>query len=193
VLSINTFFGVKTDAKMSNAAFRMMSLIMKTLDSVFGYRSRIEKRVGSFGLEEGFTVVDYCCGLGRYVPPTSRLIGDSGKLYAVDVHELALEAVKKRVEKHGLENVEPVLAEAYSCGVDDQSADAIYLLDAIHMIKETNRLLAELRRIVKPCGFLIVDDGHQSRDETRAQITGSGLWSISEESKDHLRCTPIPE
>jgi ubiquinone/menaquinone biosynthesis C-methylase UbiE len=78
VPSISTFFGVKTDAKMSDTASGMMSLIMKTLDSVFGYRRRIERRVGSFGLAEGFTVVDYCCGPGRYVAPTSRLIGESG-------------------------------------------------------------------------------------------------------------------
>jgi ubiquinone/menaquinone biosynthesis C-methylase UbiE len=191
--SINTFFGVKTDAKMSDAAFRTMSLIMKMLDSVFGYRSRIEKRVGSFGLEEGFTVVDYCCGPGRYVAPTSRRIGDSGKLYAVDIHELALEAAKERIARHGLSNVELVLAEAYSCVVDDQSADAIYVLDAFHMVKETTRFLAELHRIAKSDGFLFIDDGHQSRDETKAQIAESGLWSISEESKDHLKCRPIPQ
>jgi len=190
--SMNTFFGVKTDRKMSGTAFRIMSLIMKTLDSVFGHGGRIERRVGSFGLEEGFTVVDYCCGPGRYVPPTSRRIGDSGKIFAVDVHELALEAVRKRVEGHRLTNVEPMLAGAYTCEVADQSAHAIYLLDAIHMIRDTGRFLAELHRIARPDGFLIVDDGHQPRTETKAQIADSGQWSISEESTDHLRCVPIP-
>jgi len=193
VQSINTFFGVKTDRKMSGTAFRIMSLIMKTLDSVFGHRRRIESRVRSFGLGEGFTVVDFCCGPGRYVAPTSRLIGDAGKVYAVDVHELALQAVRKRVEEHRLTNVEPMLAGAYSCDVAGQSAHAIYLLDAIHMIRDTKRFLAELHRIARPDGFLIVDDGHQPREETKAQIVESGLWSISEESQDHLRCVPIPQ
>jgi ubiquinone/menaquinone biosynthesis C-methylase UbiE len=193
VQSIHTFFGVKTDRKMSDTAFRIMSLIMKTLDSVFGQRRQVERRVGSFGLGEGFTVVDYCCGPGRYVPPTSRLIGDAGKLYAVDVHELALEAVRKRVEEHGLRNVETMLAGAYSCDVAEGSAHAIYLLDAIHMIRDTKRFFVELHRIARPDGFLIVDDGHQSREETKAQIADSGLWSIFEESKDHLRCVPIPQ
>ena len=190
---MNTFFGVKTDRKMSDTAFRIMSLIMKTLDSVFGHGRRIERRVGSFGLEEGFTVVDYCCGPGRYVVPTSRRIGNAGKVYAVDVHEMALEAVRKRVEDHRLKNVEPMLAGAYSCGVPDRSAHAIYLLDAIHMIRDTRSFLAELHRIARPDAFLIVDDGHQPREETKAQIADSGLWSISEESVDHLRCVPIPQ
>jgi ubiquinone/menaquinone biosynthesis C-methylase UbiE len=189
---MNTFFGVKTDRKMSDTAFRIMSLIMKTLDSVLGHRGRIERRVGSFGLKEGFTVVDYCCGPGRYVPPTSRRIGDSGKIFAVDVHEMALEAVRKRIDAHRLTNVEPVLAGPYSCEVPDKSAHAIYLLDAIHMIRDTSRFLAELHRVARPDAFLIVDDGHQPREETKAQIADSGLWSISEESADHLRCVPIP-
>jgi ubiquinone/menaquinone biosynthesis C-methylase UbiE len=101
--------------------------------------------------------------------------------------------VKRRIEREGLRNVELVLAGAYSCGVDAQSADAIYVLDAFHMIKEPTRFLAELHRIARRDGCLIIDDGHQSREETKAQIAEAGLWSISEESKDHLRCTPIPQ
>lgn len=189
--SVSTFFGVKTDKKMSNAAFRMMSLIFKTMDFLFGGEKRVEKRVGSFGIQQGFTVIDYGCGPGRYIATTSRLVGDSGKVYAVDIHELALKTVTKRIERYGLTNVELVLASPYSCDVADQSADAVYVLDAFHMIKEPTRFLTELHRLVKRDGFLIIDDGHQTHDETKAQIADSLLWSISEESEDHLRCTPI--
>lgn len=58
----------------------------------------------------------------------------------------------------------------------------------IHMIRDTDSFFKELRRIAKPGGVLIIDDGRQSRDETLEEIQQSGIWSIEEENKEFLRC-----
>jgi ubiquinone/menaquinone biosynthesis C-methylase UbiE len=51
-------------------------------------------------------------------------------------------------------------------------------------------MFRELYRITKPDGILIFDDGHQKRKVTKKQISESNLWSVFEESKDHLKCVP---
>jgi len=57
-------------------------------------------------------------------------------------------------------------------------------------IKRPTEFLAELKRITKNDGRLVIDDGHQSRSKTKTKILASGLWDIIEETKDHLKCKP---
>jgi len=94
--------------RMSNRSFQMMTLFMRVIDFFIPY---IKKRVRGFGIQEGMTVVDYGCGPGRYATRLAELVGEKGKVYAADIHELAIEAVKKKMEKHNLRNIEPVLVD----------------------------------------------------------------------------------
>ena len=168
-------------------AFRIMSFIIE-LKYTF---SPVDARIDTFGIKEGFTVIDYGCGPGGYLKQVSRLVGEKGKLYAVDIHELAIKSVKKKKERYDLKNVEPVLAEGYSCDINGHTADMIYAVDMFHMIREPSPFLKELHRLLKKDGVLIIDDGHQSRNETKMKINQSKAWNIAKESEDHLECTPI--
>ena len=173
--------------RMPNIAFRLMSFMFKIIDIFYS----LEKRINNFGIKEGFTVIDYGCGPGRYLKRASQLVGEKGKVYAADIHELAVKSVKKKIEKYNLKNVEPVLVNGCSCDINDDTADMIYAVDTFHMIKEPVLFLKELHRLLKKDGFLIIDGGHQSRSETKRKINNSKVWNIAEESKDHLKCTPI--
>jgi len=61
---------------MSGESFKHMIVICKILDFVFPY---VRRRVKTFGISEGMTVVDYGCGTGRYTAQFSRLVGERGK------------------------------------------------------------------------------------------------------------------
>ncbi len=174
--------------RMSNLGFRMMTATFAVFDFFY---PRIDKRMQKFGVTKGLTVVDYGCGPGRYTLRFSKLVGESGKVYAVDVHELAVEAVKRKIEGRGLKNVVPVLARGYDSGLPQDLADMIFALDMFFGVSDPTAFLGELQRISKPDGLLILDDGHQSRATTKDKLLSSGYWSILEESKDHLKCLPI--
>lgn len=175
--------------RIPNIAFRMMSLTMKVHDLF----KEVDTLIEDFGIEEGYTVVDYGCGPGRYVQKASFLVGPTGRIYAADIHKLAMEKVQNLMKKHNLGNVTPVLINCYSSAIEGNAADVVYALDMFHMIKEPNSLLAELNRLTKTDGFLFIDDGHQSRTATIDKITGSGLWEIVDEKKRYLQCKPIKE
>jgi len=173
--------------KMSDRAFRMMEVAFKVVD--FAYPC-IKKRVKKFGIEKGMTVVDYGCGPGRYATRFAELVGEEGRVYAVDIHEMAIEGVRKRIGKYNMNNIEPMLIEGYESTLPGNAADVVCAIDMFSIIKKPTEFLAELRRITKNDGTLIIDDGHQRRSVTKTKILDSGLWDIVEEARDHLKCKP---
>ena len=173
--------------KMSDWSFKLMNLIFCVMDFVYPY---IEKRIKKFGIQPGMTVVDYGCGPGRYTIRFTKLVGRQGKVFAIDIHELAIEAVKKKLEKYELKNVEPVLAKGYDSRLPDHIADVVCAIDMFHIIKNHTELLAELKRITKTDGVLVIDDGHQRRSITKSSILESSHWDIFKETHDHLKCKP---
>jgi ubiquinone/menaquinone biosynthesis C-methylase UbiE len=177
----------RKDEKMSNEAFRLMTWMMKVMDFFYPY---VRRRAGGFGIEEGMTVVDYGCGPGRYAVKFAGIVGDKGKVIAADIHEMAIEAVKKRASKMGITNIETVLINGYDSGLPDNIADMVCALDMFFSVQQPEKFLKEINRITKPDGILAIDDGHQKRVETKRKIVESGCWDIIEESKDHLRCRP---
>ena len=172
--------------KMSSFSFRLMNLTFRVVD--FFFYPYIDKRIKNFGIREGMTVVDYGCGPGRYTIRFSRIVGEMGKVYAVDIHELTVEAVERKIAKEGLGNVKPVLVSRYDSGLPDCCADVVCAIDMFFVIKKPSEFLGELKRIAKSDGILVIDDGHQSREETRKKILESGHWAIWEETRDHLKC-----
>jgi len=174
--------------RMSNASFKLMIWMFSLIDFLFPF---VEKRLAGFGLQPGMSVVDYGCGPGRYTLRIARIVEGAGKVFAVDIHELAIDAVKSKIARYGLTNVQPVLAHGYNSGLPDAIADRILALDVFHGIQQPGAFLAELKRLIKPDGLLIIDAGHQQFEVARRKILESGLWRIELESKDHLECLPI--
>ncbi len=172
--------------KMPGIYFRMMAATMQIRDLLKPPRRILD----TMGIEEGMCVVDYGCGPGSYIGRASELAGERGRVFAVDIHELAIASVTKRIEKEGLGNVTPVLAEGYHSALESGVADLVYALDMFHMVDDSCTFLEELRRIAKPDATLIIDDGHQLRETTRSLIRNSGAWVIEEERADYLRCRP---
>ena len=177
----------KEGDRISSLDFKITVVYFAILDL---FHPTVAKRSRAFGIGEGMTVVDYGCGLGRYTTHFAALAGFKGKVYGVDIQPLAVEAVRRKAAKQGLPNVEAVLAQGYDSGLPGNAADVICALDMFSKVQEPTRFLAELRRIIKGDGMLVIDDGHQPRRVTKEKILASGCWVIQEETKDHLRCKP---
>lgn len=176
--------------RMSDLAFQLMSASFAVLDFFF---PRVERRVARFEITQGMTVVDYGCGPGRYTIRFAKLVGDGGKVYAVDIQELALEKVRRRAQSEGLDNIVPVLADGYRTEIPKDAADMVFALDMFFGVADPSALLIELHRIVKPDGILVISDEHQSRKKALAKIERSGKWQVVEQNDDHIRCAPIGE
>ena len=169
----------KTEAKpKSNLDFRLMSLTYKFRDFRLP-RINILKEVG---IETGFHVLDYGCGPGGYIVPLVKLVGDSGKIYALDMHPLAIEAVQKLTSKKGITNVQTILSDCKT-GLPPNSIDVVLLYDILHHLNNVSDVLTELQRILKPKGILSLSDHHMKEEDTISQVTGVGLFKLSAKNK----------
>lgn len=178
-------FGNNMD-RIPDIAFRAMSWMFIIRDKFMEPWSVLDE----FGIKRGQTVVDYGCGPGSYLRRASELVGPEGRVLAVDIHELAIKAVRKRIEKERLSNVTAVRIDGERSFLPNKTADVIYALDMFHMVKEPVAFLRELNRVCKDKGLLYIDNGHQSREKARAKITSSGAWRIVEEKRRYLKCSP---
>ncbi|MGC7873227.1 class I SAM-dependent methyltransferase [Desulfosporosinus sp. SYSU MS00001] len=152
--------------------------------------SPINEECDKFGIKKGDIVIDYGCGSGGYTKKVSELIGDNGKVYAVDIYDMALEAVKRKIDKYQLKNVEPVLVKNIN-RIDANIADIIIAIDMFHMVQDPNVVLKELHRLIKKNGTLFIDMMHMIPDDVKGIVVNSNLWEIVNESDNCLKCLPI--
>jgi len=158
---------------MSNIWFKLMALEFKIRDSRHP-RADILKEVQ---LKQGFQVLDYGCGPGGYVFPASKMIGETGKLYALDATPLAIKMVKNIVAKNGLKNVETILSDCPT-GLPGQSLDAVLLYDVFHDLEDQPAVLNEIHRVLKQNGVLSFSDHHLKEQAILLSVTNEELFKL---------------
>jgi ubiquinone/menaquinone biosynthesis C-methylase UbiE len=161
------------DKPMSNFDFQFMSVGYKFRD-LFLPRLNILKEVG---IKPGFNVLDFGCGPGSYILPLVKLVGESGKIYALDIHPLAIQKVKYIALKKRLTNVETILSDC-QMGLPDNSLDAVLLYDAFHHLSDPDIVLKEIHRVLKPDGILSFGDHHMKEKEIVAEVINNRLFRL---------------
>jgi len=156
--------------------FKLMSLEYKIRD-FFNPPVNILKGVG---IKPGYYVLDFGCGPGSYSISASRIIGDDGKIYALDINPLVIDLIKKISLKKGLSNIETILSDCKT-NLSDNSIDAIILFDVFHELDDKVKVLKELYRVLKPDGVLFMSDHHLTGENIISSLTGSGFFKLSKE------------
>ncbi|MBM3119462.1 MAG: class I SAM-dependent methyltransferase [Chloroflexi bacterium] len=170
------------DKPKSNIDFRLMSFTYKLRD-LFLPRINILREAG---IRLGFHVLDYGCGPGSYILPLTELVGKSGRIYAVDINPLAVQAVKKLISKRGFSNVEVIHSDCKT-GVPEESIDVVLLYDVFHDLSDPAGVLKELHRVLKPNGILSFTDHHLKEEEIISGMTSGRLFRLS--AKGARTCT----
>jgi ubiquinone/menaquinone biosynthesis C-methylase UbiE len=105
----------------------------------------------------GQTVLEVGCGTGFFTLPAAQLIGDNGRLTAVDVLQVSVDAVNKKVQAANLKNVCVIKGDALNLVLDAESIDAVLIFGVIPApMLPLDRLLPEMYRILKPGGIMAV-------------------------------------
>jgi ubiquinone/menaquinone biosynthesis C-methylase UbiE len=166
------------DRLPSDWGFRLMALGFKVRDFLKPRQLILEET----GIRPGYHVLDFGCGPGSYVAATAGLVGNLGKVYALDAHPLAIEMVKNLISKKHLTSVQTILSECPT-GLPDNSLDVVLLYDILHDLGGPDSVLMEIRRVLKPAGLLSVNDHHLKEGEIFSRITQNGLFKLSHKGK----------
>lgn len=163
------------DKPMSNISFKLMSFGFKCRDLL----SPREDTLKEVGIKSGFYILDYGCGPGSYTIPAAQLVGDSGKVYALDIQPLAVKQVQTAAHKQVLNNIQTILSDC-ATGLPDGSLDVVLLYDTFHSLSEQDKVLAELHRVSKPDGILSFNDHHmeKGKKDIVSTVTGKGLFKL---------------
>ncbi len=172
ILVRNNEFVSGKDRPVPSSMFRMMSLVLRIREPF----KKPMQRLQEVGLQEGQTVLDYGCGIGSYVIPASKLVGENGMVYALDIHPMAVKRVKERAERNGFSNVHTILSNI-DTDLPDNSVDVILLYDVLQIIRNRDGLLQEFHRVLKPSGVVSVDCDHMGPEEVQDVFASTGLFS----------------
>jgi ubiquinone/menaquinone biosynthesis C-methylase UbiE len=166
------------ESPTSNFHFKLMSFEFKLRD-LFSSRKNILKEVG---IKPGFFVLDYGCGPGSYIIPLSELVGKSGRIFALDIHPLAIQMVKEIASKKQLGNVKTIHSDCKT-GLPDKSVEVVLLYDTFHDLSDPHGVLVELHRVLKPDGILSFSDHHLKENEIISKVTDGGLFGLLRKGK----------
>jgi SAM-dependent methyltransferase len=107
---------------------------------------------------EGTAVADIGAGGGWFTMRLARRVGQSGRVYAVDVQRLMKEAIERRVEREGLKNVTVILGEEDDPRLPPDTLDAVLIVEAFHEMAEPVVMLQNVARSLKPRGRIGIID-----------------------------------
>lgn len=114
------------------------------------------------GLSSGQVVADLGTGSGFYTMAASKIVGDQGMVFAVDILESALDHVAAEARLKGMRNLKTLrsdLEQVNSClAIPTGSADLVVFANVVHQIKNQKVLFTEAYRIIKTGGRLLVVD-----------------------------------
>jgi len=167
---------------MPNWAFNGMSFMFRIRD-LLQPRTQVLQEVE---LGPGDHVLDYGCGPGTYVPYVAERVGETGRVYALDLHPLAVRRVQELARKRRLGNVETIRSDCQT-GLPDGSVDVVLLYDIFHMLSEPDAVLAELRRVLKAQGTLSLLDPHMREEDLVSGVTRGGLFALASKGERTYR------
>lgn len=148
-------------------------------------RQAIQRKWQQFDLiEEGQYFLDYGCGTGCFSLPAAKIVGEKGKVYALDYLPRQLHIVEQRARKAGLNNIHTILSECVT-GLPDEYIDTVWMCDVLHEISQKQAVLKELHRVLKRKGTLAIYDGMRDRLLKHT----SGLFSLKEKEDKLLKFT----
>ena len=151
----------------------------------FGVPFKPEREVSKLNIEEGQKILDYGCGIGSYTFPVANLVGEKGKVYALDKQPSAIKRVKERAQMEGLSNIDTILSDG-DTGLPDESVDVILLYGVLPEVEDKESLLKELYRVLKPNGYLSTRFCFRmKRDKVLEIMKATGLF-ILREQRGHL-------
>jgi len=114
-----------------------------------------EKVLGGL-VHQGFTALDIGCGMGHFTMGMARMVGDQGRVIAVDIQEEMLERVKRRAAHQGLtERI--LLHKGYvECLEMKGQVDFALAFWMVHEVPDQLAFFKAVKDLLKPDGRFLV-------------------------------------
>jgi SAM-dependent methyltransferase len=144
------------EAPIPAVGYKIMSGLLFIRDLLINHKKLLE----SADIKEGDIILDYGCGPGAFTFAASKIVGDSGTVYALDNQHLAVQSIKKKAESRGINNIKTIYTNQGETGLDDKSVDHVLLIGVLHLIRNPEKVLGEIKRVMKDEARLLLVPVH---------------------------------
>jgi len=111
-------------------------------------------------LKKEMTAADFGSGSGGWAIPLAKLLKD-GKVYAIDILEEPLSALKNKSEIEGIDNIEVIRADVESkegLKLKDNILDLVLMTNLLFEMKGKKGIIEEAKRVLRANGKILVID-----------------------------------
>ena len=147
----------------------------KTIKQIEGWEEKInrerqppEQVMDAIGLKPGMIVGEVGAGRGRYTVHLARRVGDTGKVYANDIDNEALNYLRDRCRRNNIRNIDIITGEEEDPRFPEKSLDMVMMVWVFHMLEKPVPLMKNLLPSLKPGATLVILDPPD--DEIDAEI-----------------------
>jgi SAM-dependent methyltransferase len=155
-VSVATDDGPRSDACSSDeqsALFRPEDLLLLEGPDRAVWQ-KPEQIMDELQIAEGSVVADIGAGSGWFTIRLAQRVQQRGIVYAQDVQNEMLVAIKRRVSREGLANVRTVLGHGTSPMLPANALDAVLVVDVYSEVDDRVTLLRNLKEALKPKGLI---------------------------------------
>jgi len=117
----------------------------------------------ALALRPGEVVADIGAGSGYFALRFARAVGETGRVYAVDVSPDMVRHLNRRLRDAGVRNVVPLLSDPDDPLLPDASVDRFVIVNTWHHVEDQPKYLGLLKKMLKPGGQVVHID-FQKRD-----------------------------
>jgi len=135
--------------------------------SVASGASKIRAKLG---LISGGKVLDVATGSGDFIDTLMKTLKDYDSFVGIDISRKDLKSAKKRFRDKPVKLIE---MNAESLEFDDNSFDTVCMAFSLHHLERTDKVLAEMRRVLNPGGNLIIQEEFVDGNQAEAQKTNT--------------------
>ncbi len=128
-----------------------------------------EKIAEWMDVEEGMSILEIGPGPGTFTFAVARRVGETGRVYALDVQESIVSTLQERVEQRGITNITVRQASAYQLPFSDQFFDRIFMVAVLGEIPDKQAALSEFKRTLKNDGLLAIGEFLPDPDYPRSK------------------------
>ena len=121
-------------------------------------------------VQTGMVVLDVGSAMGYFTLPMARLVGESGRVIAVDLQEKMIRSLKRRARRAGLaERIETRICPSTSLGIDDlvDRVDFALAFAVLHEMPDARETFTGIHRSLRAGGRLLLAEpsGHVTIEE----------------------------
>ena len=146
------------------------------------------------GLLPGMEVADVGAGSGFMAQIFAKIVGEEGRVYAVDINQTLMERLATAAEVEGVPNLETVVCGEKSVDLPPGSVDLVFVCDTYHHFEYPRNTLHSIHQALRPGGQLVVVEFHRipgtsrdwvldhvraGEDVFTAEIVGAGFDLIN--------------